>query len=276
MTHDPRCPSCGHVNAIDDTRCTQCNFPLHESAPAAAEPPAAIDRPERPERPEAAISMERIRPLRPRRAKPPGDSQKMLMMQLWGAVGVLAVLAVLYTAYKGFQKNNAAPPVAGASVQQQQQADVLRGEIARDSTNLNAQVQLGDLLYDTANWPEAIVHYKTVLRLDPKRVGTMVDLGVCYYNLSQPAPAESLWNQALAIDPNLGQAMFNLGLLSENDGNLEKALQYYHSAMRTGTLGNGQQLSDAIARVSQKLGRKAPALPQGANGMPAMPPGGGK
>ena len=37
-THDPRCPSCGHVNEPDATHCAQCNFPLRETG---GEPEAA-------------------------------------------------------------------------------------------------------------------------------------------------------------------------------------------------------------------------------------------
>ena len=279
MTHDPRCPSCGHVNAADVSNCEHCNFPLRESAPGstpsaapAGESATAPERASTPE-PPVEISMARIRPIRPRR---PMGPQQALQLQLWLVLGGLAVLAVLYTAYQGFQKNNAgAPPIAGAQADQQKAADMARAEIDRDSTNVNAQVALANVLYDTANWPEAIIHYKSALRLDSTRVTTIVDMGVCYYNLSQGEEAEALFKKALTLDPNQPVALFNLGIVSEQRGELQKSLDFYHRAMRAGAPDNmAQALNESMKRVMQKLGKTAPAIPAGAGQMPGgMPPG---
>jgi len=265
MTLDPRCPSCGHVNAVDVAQCAQCNFPLRETAPAGApaapSSTAASERP--PAAPEPEISIQRIRPIRPRRPQP----QQQLQLQLWLVLGGIAILLVLYTAWKGFQKNNSAPvPVAGAQAEQQKEADVARAAIARDSTNVNAQIALANVLYDTANWPEAIVHYRSALRLDSTRVTTMVDLGVCYYSLSQPDEAEALFKKALTIDPNQPVALFNLGIVAEQRGQDQQALDDYHHAMRSNPPQNvADGLNQAMKRVMDKLGKKAPPIPGGAS-----------
>lgn len=275
MTHDPRCPSCGHVNAVESAECSQCHFPLRELDA----PPAAAPAPEpRPEAPAAAeekpveITMQRIRPIRPRR---PTGPEQTLQLQLWLILGSLAIAIVLWTAWQGFQKNNAAqPPVEGASTDQQHEADVARAAVAQDSTNINAQIALANVLYDTANWPEAIIHYKSALRLDPTRATVVVDLGVCYFNLSDATSAEQLWKQALTIDPNLVQALFNLGFLNENRGDFDTALKYYHQAMRSNPGPIAPQLSEAIQRVMQKMGKTAPPLSPDAGTMPGGMPGG--
>jgi tetratricopeptide (TPR) repeat protein len=260
MTRDPRCPSCGHVNPTESTTCEQCNFPLRDVAP-----PSGAEGRDRPE-PPVRISMERIRPIRPRR---PGGPDQQLKLQLWLALGTLAVAAVLYTAWQGYRQNNAGPPpVEGAGAEQQQAADLARSEIARDSTNLNAQIALANVLYDTANWPEAIVHYRTALRLDSTRVTTMVDLGVCYYNLSQTSEAEKLFRRALAHDPQQPVALFNMGIVSESRQQNEQALQYYHDAIRAGAPGSMKDALDAaMKRVMGKLGRTPPPLGDSAPGV---------
>jgi len=260
MTNDLRCPSCGQLNEAGAAQCAHCNFPLH-GTPAAPGGSAPSERPapgssERPQPVE--ISMRRIRPIRPRR---PGGPDQALQLQLWLVLGGLSVLIVLWTAYQGFRKNNAAAPVEGASEQQQHDADVARGEVQRDSTNVNAQVALANVLYDTANWPEAIIHYKSALRLDPTRVTSIVDMGVCYYNLSNGSAAESLFTRALELDPNQPVALFNLGVVAESRNQLEPALQFYHRALRAGPPSNmADALTQATKRVMGKLGKKAPAL----------------
>ncbi len=267
MTRELTCPSCGHTNAADATNCEQCNFPLREGA---ATPPTT-GGPGRPE-PPVEISMRRIRPIRPRR---PSGPQQQLQLQLWLILGSLAVLAVLWTAYQGFRRNNAQEPVVeGAQADQQKAADMARAEIARDSTNVNAQVALANVLFDTANWPEAIVHYKSALRLDSTRVTTLVDLGVCYFNLSQSTVAESLFQKALTIDPNQPVALFNLGIVAENREQYQQALDYYHRAMRAGPPESAAQaLNAAMKRVMDRLGKKAPPIDVGGSGAPS---GGGQ
>lgn len=283
MTHDPRCPSCGHVNQVEAAECSQCHFPLREldaaSAPAASAPSPAPAREKQPEAPATTeekpveISMQRIRPIRPRR---PTGREQTLQLQLWLILGSLAVAAVLWTAWQGFQKNNAAQqPVEGATTDQQHAADVARAAVASDSTNINAQIALADVLYDTANWSEAIIHYRSALRLDPSRVTTIVDMGVCYYNLAQNEEAESLFKQALKLDPDQPIALFNLGVVAEGREEWPKALDYYHHALRVSPNSKmGEALSAAVQRVMQKMGKTAPALPPGASTMPGGMPGG--
>ncbi|HTR97330.1 MAG TPA: tetratricopeptide repeat protein [Candidatus Acidoferrales bacterium] len=251
MTNDLRCPSCGRSNDPAAEQCSQCNFPLHGTPPARASEDTERAQP-------VEISMRRIRPIRPRR---PGGPDQALQLQLWLVLGGVSVLIVLWTAYQGFLKNNAVPALEGATAEQQRAADMARAEVERDSTNVNAQVALANVLYDTANWPEAIVHYRSALRLDPARVSSMVDLGVCYYNLSDVATAESLFTKALALDPKQPVALFNLGIVAENRGELEAALRYYHRALDAGTPASmGDALATALKRVMTKLGRKAPPL----------------
>jgi tetratricopeptide (TPR) repeat protein len=100
--------------------------------------------------------------------------------------------------------------------------------IEQDSTNVAARISLANALYDTANWDEAIVHYKSAMRFEsaaghhdrrPRRV---------LYNLSAFAVAESLFKQAIAIDPKLPQALFNLGVVAEQQQRWDEALDYYH------------------------------------------------
>jgi tetratricopeptide (TPR) repeat protein len=255
MSPDLRCPSCGHENPADSTQCAQCNFPLRDGAAHAPAPvrdpaPAAASEPE--------ISMRRIRPIRPRRPSP----DQALRLQLWLVLGTIAIGIVLYTAWQGFHKNNdTTPQVEGAQPQQQQAADLARAELARDSTNLQAQIALANVLYDTANWNEAIVHYRSALRLDSTRVTTMVDLGVCYYNLSHTEEAEVLFRRALQIDPQQPVALFNMGIVSESRREYQKALDYYHDSIKAGAPGNmTDALNAAMKRVMTRLGRTPPAL----------------
>lgn len=247
MTSEIRCPSCGHLNAADRHDCERCSYPLGQSAPPAAAPaepkpeaappppPTPAPEPEpAPVREPAARTqgfdpnLRRTRPVRSRQAQ---TAAQRLQFQLWLIVGGFCVLLLLYTAYQGWQKNNApAQQVAGANQDMQHAADMARAELAKDSTNTNARIMLANVLYDTANWSEAIIHYKSALRSDSTRVTTLVDLGVCYFNLGRSDEALTLFRRALSHEPNHPIALFNMGVVSESRDELDEALRWYDRA----------------------------------------------
>lgn len=243
MPETIRCPSCGAENAPDAASCAQCNFPL-AGATTAAEPEFKFDP--------------GPRPVRRRRERP--DAMQPIQMQIWLFAGIAVILGIVYFAAQGFWKSNV-KPVDGANAQQEQRADAARAVLAKDSTNLMARIELANVLYDTGNWSEAIVHYKSAERLDPNRATTVVDMGVCYYNLGRFAEAESLFQHALVLDPQQPVAMFNLGIIAESQGNWSEALVQYHRAMQANPPPEMRQiLQQRIQEAMTKTGAKPPPL----------------
>ncbi len=259
MSENVTCPGCGTANPVGSEACSQCNFPLMPGAASA--PAAAAPAPAEPAAPHAKPFDPGPRPVRPRRAR--AEGMQPVQMQLWLFVGAAVVLGILYFAAQGFQKTNVPAPVPGAAPEQLQRAELARKVLAKDSTNLAAQIELGNVLYDTANWSEAIIHYKSAARLDPQRSTTIVDLGVCYYNLGQFAPAESLFQHALTLDPNQSVALFNLGIVSESQDHLKEAQEYYHRAMQSNPPEQMKQaLMEHLQAVMKKTGTAPPPLKQ--------------
>jgi tetratricopeptide (TPR) repeat protein len=252
MPETIRCPSCGAENAAGAQACEQCNFPLAEPAPTPQ--PAAAEA-------EPGFKFDPgPRPVRRGRERP--DAMQPIQMQLWLFAGIAVILGIVYFAAQGFWNSNA-KPVEGAVPQQQQRADAARAVLEKDSTNLMARVELANVLYDTGNWSEAIVHYKSAFRLDPKRSTTVVDMGVCYYNLGRFAAAESLFQHALAIDPHQAVAMFNLGIIAESKADWSEALKQYHRAMQSDPPeGMKPILQQRIQEAMAKTGRTPPPLGQ--------------
>ena len=264
MSDTLRCPGCGEANPAGAESCARCNFPLHATdgsntgRVAAVEPPAA-DPGESPPVQPFDPSIRRFRPIRPLRAEPMAPIQ----MQLWLFTGVAAVLLLVWYGAHGFVKSNMVP-IEGAQGAQQQAADAARGVLEKDSTNVEARIALANVLYDTKNWPEAIVQYKSAVRLDPKRTTAIVDLGVCYYTLGQIAEADSLFHQALEVDPHQPIALFNLGIVREGREQWNEALQFYHRALQADPPeGMKPALMEHMQAVMAKLGKQAPQMPTG-------------
>lgn len=261
MTSELRCPSCGQTNDSGLVECANCSFPLHLGTAEPAQPvqqaepePAPAPAPE-PAKPAQAFdpTIRRIRPVRPRAPRSP---QEALQVQLWLVLGGIAVLIVMYTAFKGFQKNNTPvqQQIAGASQEMDHAATMARSELAKDSTNVNARIMLANIMYDTANWSEAIIHYKSALRSEPNRVTTIVDLGVSYFNLGSNAEAKELFESALKLEANHPIALFNMGVVSESEEKYDVALSFYNRAMNAKDVPEGmkQGLPEAIKRTQDK------------------------
>ena len=262
------CPDCGHANPPGSESCEVCRFPL-VAEPVDA-PPEDDPRPTEPSEPAesgaaaeadppATPLVQPFRPIRPRRPRPASNQ----VLQLWLVFGVLCAMIVLYVAIQA-NVERARQPVEGSNEEQQKHADELQAALEKDSTDVRAHVAYGDILYDTGNWSQAIVHYRAAIRRDSTLTSTIVDLGVCYYNLGHSSEAEQYFLEALRHDPHHPVALFNLGIVAEHKEDWQAALQYYHRALQSGPPeGMRQPLLDAMTRVQQKTGKSAPPLPDG-------------
>lgn len=251
-----RCPDCGHENPAGSESCARCNYPLTSAPGDRVFTGAPTEQAE-----SAAPPIPRPLPFR-KRARP--DSMSQQVLSLWLFVGGFCVLLLIYFAVNGFNKSNTPPPVAGSSEAQQKQADALREKLAKDSTDVTTRIALANLLYDTGNWADAIIHYRSVVAHDSSQVTALVDMGVCFYNLSQSDEAERLFHLALRRDPHQPVALFNLGIVSERREDYEQALKWYHAALQSAPPEEMKDpLIQAMTRLQQKTGKKPPPLPDG-------------
>jgi len=242
------CPDCGHRNPAGLSMCERCHFPLTEGPPAGGARSAQDATPIEP----APL----LRPIRPRRPRP----QSNVALSLWLGVGsFLALLLVLIALQANLKRTD--EQVEGSSAEQQKSSNELRVALEKDSTDTQARVALADILFDTGNWSEAIVHYRTAIRHDSTLVTAIVDQGVCYYNLGMPDEAERLFRLALQREPHQPFALFNLGIIYESRGNADKALEYFHQALESSPPENMKPaLMESMQRVSKATGKQAPPL----------------
>ena len=254
MSDTLHCPDCGHENPPGFEACAACGFPLTESTAGSAPAAAPAVKPAEGPSSTPQITIRRPRP------RPPRGSQQATT--LWLVFGTFAALMVIWVAIKA-NVDRATQPVEGSSPEQQVNADSLMRELQRDSTNVSARVRLGDILYDTGNWNDAIVHYRAALRMDSTLVSALVDLGVCYYNLGATEEAERHFTLALRREPHQPVALFNLGIVSERRKAYREAMDYYHRALQTAPPEEIKQaIMAGMARIQQAQGLQPGPLPE--------------
>ena len=106
-------------------------------------------------------------------------------------------------------------PVGGG--QSFDQTKALKEALAKDPKNVNAWIQLGNVMMDTSRFNEAVEAYQKALDLDPKNVDVRVDMGTCYRNSGKPDIAVKEYRKALELNPQHLHAHQNLGVVLAYD-----------------------------------------------------------
>jgi tetratricopeptide (TPR) repeat protein len=110
---------------------------------------------------------------------------------------------------------------------------------------------------DRNTWAEAMDAYEHALAIDPQLVEAVINLGTLHYEQGDFEKAAESFSRAVELDPENALAQFNLGSLLEELGQLETARGHLRQAVR---LDPGY--ADAhynLAFVCEKLGAFAEA-----------------
>lgn len=87
-------------------------------------------------------------------------------------------------------------------------------QLKQNPNDVALNVQMGNLLFDSQKFAEAIPYYQKALEMAPHSPDVIVDLGVCYFNLDEFARAKEMFEQALQHDSNHVNALYNLGVVA--------------------------------------------------------------
>jgi cytochrome c-type biogenesis protein CcmH/NrfG len=150
----------------------------------------------------------------------------------------------------------AAPGVPQAGVIDEQQAQALRNILAKDPANVQASIQLGNMLYDAGRYGEAIVHYQKAFEGDPKNVNVSTDLGTALWYSGRPDDAIAQFNKSLAVDPTHPQTLFNLGIV-KRDGKQDAAgaIQAWEKLLATNpSYTERDKVQQLLDQLRQQLG----------------------
>jgi cytochrome c-type biogenesis protein CcmH/NrfG len=111
-----------------------------------------------------------------------------------------------------------APPAAAQQAQtappfDQSRATALEATIAKNASDVESRVQLGDLYFDAERFADATRWYEDALKIDPKHVNASTDLGIAYYYMNQPDRALQQFERSLSVDPKHTKTLLNVGIV---------------------------------------------------------------
>jgi cytochrome c-type biogenesis protein CcmH/NrfG len=119
--------------------------------------------------------------------------------------------------------NEAAPPQQ-SPVFDQNMYNQLKSQVEANPNDIQANINLGNFLFDSKRFDEAIGYYKKALEKSPDNPDVLVDAGVCDFNMQRYSEAKSYFKKALDIDPKHANALYNLGVVSAQEGDMNGML----------------------------------------------------
>jgi tetratricopeptide (TPR) repeat protein len=139
----------------------------------------------------------------PPEQKPPPESDEHLDPDDWYALGT--------------DLERAAPDHA---------REAYRRTLELDPHHVDARINLGRLLHETALFAAAEANYRVVLAAHPDNAIALFNLGVTLEDLDRDNEAMELYRQAIGVAPEYADAYYNLAQLVEAAGDTESALGY--------------------------------------------------
>jgi len=107
-----------------------------------------------------------------------------------------------------------------------------RARLAKNPKDVEALVGLGNLYFDSAQWPRAIEHYEKALEVDPKNADARVDLGICLHSTGDNERAVKEMERVTRENPGHKNAWFNLGVVEMASGDNKAAIRAWEQFLK--------------------------------------------
>lgn len=157
------------------------------------------------------------------------------MLRSWGILATVALaLAVGSWVLQRVSQERPAVGQQQAQLSREQRArlEALREQLARDSSNLVAVLELANLYYDLGRFRESVPLYRRYLDADPGQAEVRIDYAYALFASGEQEAGIAELRRVLERFPDHPIALFNLGVLFAQQGKLEQARQSFEELIR--------------------------------------------
>jgi len=147
------------------------------------------------------------------------------------------------------------------------QAAPLLEQLQASPDNPDLLTKIGNVYYDTQQYPTAIDFYQKALKLQPGNAGVRTDMATAYWYTGNADTAIQEFNQALTYDPNNANTLFNLGIVKwQGKMDIQGAVASWQKLLDTNPkYENRDKVAQLIAEAQKhseiKTGTKAKPIP---------------
>jgi len=148
------------------------------------------------------------------------------------------------------------------------QAEPLLADLKSSPDNPALLANIGNVYYDTQQFPSAVDFYRRALKVAPDNVSVRTDMATAYWYMGDADTAIAEFKTALSYDPHTANALFNLGVvLWQGKMDVKGALATWQKLLDTNpNYENKDKLLELMAQVKKhsglKPGTQTKALPE--------------
>lgn len=135
--------------------------------------------------------------------------------------------------------------------------EMFRKAVKAKPNQPNAHFGLGYLLFTQKQYSEAIAEFKAELAIDPNHAQSLLYIADSQVQMNQYAEAAPLLEHAVKIEPSLGLAHLDLGIIAANEGRNEDALREFLVAEKLNP--DDVNVHWRLGRLYRAMGKKAEA-----------------
>jgi predicted Zn-dependent protease len=125
-----------------------------------------------------------------------------------------------------------------------------RNVLAEDPTNVEANVGMGNMMFDSGKWDKAVEYYTVALKKDPRNADVAVDRAIAYHSLGQESQALAELKRVTREHPDHTNAWLNLGVVAGAMGDNKMNIEAWEKYLKLEPTGPH---SDAIRSELAKL-----------------------
>jgi tetratricopeptide (TPR) repeat protein len=177
---------------------------------------------------------------------------------IWAVVGGGALIVTLITAI-GITARRPSVTIEGGTAAQVTSADSLARILRKHPDDVRANVELGNIYYDTKNFGEALAYYDRARARDTSLVDVAVDRAVALHQAGHPDQAIAQLESLIVRHPDHAVALFDLGVIYEFQGRTADAARVYREAVARATTPQLKHVAAMRLRALENPG--APAAP---------------
>jgi len=147
--------------------------------------------------------------------------------------------------------------LAGEALDEMKDSDgaikMFRAAAAANPKEPDVHFGLGYVFWTRKQYPEALVEFQAEVGNNPNHAQSLVYLGDCYLQLNQSDDARPLLQKGLALDPSLGIADLDLGIIDSQAGRNDVALRELKKALAL--MPGDVDVRWRLARLLHAMGR---------------------
>ena len=214
------------------------------------------------------------------------DTNRATSIEQWTSVQayVLAVICLLVGIAGGWfirgsqspaaaatETASATAPAAGSAdtgaqtptpAQMQKMADTQAGpfieKLKADPNNAGLLANIGNVYYDTRQFPTAIDYYQRALKVEPANAAVRTDMATAYWYTGNADAAIAEFQKSLSYEPNKANTLFNLGIVEwQGKMDIDKAVATWQKLLDTNPNYEGKdKVLELMAQAKKHSGVK--------------------